>query len=417
MALLIYAKAFGGFDIDQCKAMNVDNSNNIYLVGTCRASVDLDPTASIDMSGSGGMFLIKLNENDEYLWSKVLLASTVSAIHDICFDTNDNIVLTGRFQNTVDFDPGINQNLMTSISHTDGFVLKLDSTGSFLWSKRLGSIFTGSGNSPSVSGTAIACDSENNIVWGGYYLGELQIPELGSTEPHYGHYDFFIEKMNESGDILWIETFGNSGIDFLNDINIDDSDNIYFCGNFSETVDFDPGPNVLNHDSPNSNNLYITSFSPNGNLRNSIFFTGLCSSSATRMSISPLGGIYFCGNYSGNLIVNYPRVIETFNSIFYNDIVFGKLDGVANIEKPAYSSNDFQLFPNPSSGVVNISLNSAFQNNFNLEVRDLSGRLIQTMELKTNKTSIDLGGVSDGTYFFTVSDKESILTKKVVAGG
>ncbi|NRA11953.1 MAG: T9SS type A sorting domain-containing protein, partial [Crocinitomicaceae bacterium] len=79
--------------------------------------------------------------------------------------------------------------------------------------------------------------------------------------------------------------------------------------------------------------------------------------------------------------------------------------------------DDFQLYPNPSSGVVNISLNSAFQNDFELEIRDLSGRLIQALELTNSMTSVDLGSVSAGTYFFTVSDGQSVLTKKVVVGG
>jgi hypothetical protein len=59
-------------------------------------------------------------------------------------------------------------------------------------------------------------------------------------------------------------------------------------------------------------------------------------------------------------------------------------------------------------------LNAAFQGNFNLEIRDLSGRLISTMQLKDNMTTVDLSSVSNGAYFLTVSDGVSLLTKKVV---
>jgi hypothetical protein len=36
------------------------------------------------------------------------------------------------------------------------------------------------------------------------------------------------------------------------------------------------------------------------------------------------------------------------------------------------------------------------------------------MQLKDNMTTVDLSSVSDGAYFFTVSDGVSVLTKKVV---
>ena len=78
------------------------------------------------------------------------------------------------------------------------------------------------------------------------------------------------------------------------------------------------------------------------------------------------------------------------------------------------SLDDFELYPNPSNDLINISFNAAFQGNFNLEIRDLSGRLISTMQLKDNMTSVDLSSLSNGTYFLTVSDGVSVLTKKVV---
>ena len=78
------------------------------------------------------------------------------------------------------------------------------------------------------------------------------------------------------------------------------------------------------------------------------------------------------------------------------------------------SLDDFELYPNPSNDLINISLNAAFQGNFNLEIRDLSGRLISTMQLKDNMTTVDLSSVSNGAYFLTVSDGVSLLTKKVV---
>lgn len=79
-----------------------------------------------------------------------------------------------------------------------------------------------------------------------------------------------------------------------------------------------------------------------------------------------------------------------------------------------FGIDDFLLFPNPSDGLINISLTNSKQNNFKLKVRDLSGRVIYESNLIENFSTIDLRNVANGSYFFSIENGNSILTKKVV---
>ncbi|MDD3772428.1 MAG: Omp28-related outer membrane protein [Weeksellaceae bacterium] len=70
------------------------------------------------------------------------------------------------------------------------------------------------------------------------------------------------------------------------------------------------------------------------------------------------------------------------------------------------------IYPNPSSGVVNITSDAKIDN---IYVYDLSGRAIYTANrLATNKTELDLTAFGKGTYIIKIDAGKTITTKKVV---
>ena len=79
-------------------------------------------------------------------------------------------------------------------------------------------------------GWAVAVDSSDNIISGGYTRGE----GAGSD-------DFLVVKYSKSGEILWQKTLGDTAIDRLYGVAVDSSDNIYVCGrgNYSSRASFE----------------------------------------------------------------------------------------------------------------------------------------------------------------------------------
>ena len=56
----------------------------------------------------------------------------------IATDAAGNVFTTGRFEGTVDFDPGAGTFNLISAGNDDIFFSKLDASGNLVWAKRLG---------------------------------------------------------------------------------------------------------------------------------------------------------------------------------------------------------------------------------------------------------------------------------------
>ena len=53
---------------------------------------------------------------------------------------NGDLVLTGVYQGTVDFDPGVDVFDLTSQGDFDRFIVKLTDSGNFVWAKTMGGV-------------------------------------------------------------------------------------------------------------------------------------------------------------------------------------------------------------------------------------------------------------------------------------
>lgn len=62
----------------------------------------------------------------------------------------------------------------------------------------------------------------------------------------------------------WVTTLGGAASDQGTDISIDAAGNVYSCGRFSGTVDFDNGPGVFNLSSNGSTDMYVTKYTASG---------------------------------------------------------------------------------------------------------------------------------------------------------
>ncbi len=91
--------------------------------------------------------------------------------------------------------------------------------------------------------------------------GEEIVTTTGT--PAYG--DFFVARLDNSGNLLWAETFGSESHDILSDLTLDAETNLYILGIFEGTVDFDPGSSDWNltEDNPDAEtyDVYLAKFS------------------------------------------------------------------------------------------------------------------------------------------------------------
>ncbi len=107
----------------------IDASNNIFGSGWFYGSVDVDPGSGThivnSIGGSIDGYLLKLDSIGNFVWVNVLAGTDDQYPYGATIDYQGNIISTGGFESTVDFDPGPNTHNLTATGTKDFFLLKL----------------------------------------------------------------------------------------------------------------------------------------------------------------------------------------------------------------------------------------------------------------------------------------------------
>ena len=83
-----------------------------------------------------------------------------------------------------------------------------------------------------------------------------------------------------------------------------------------------------------------------------------------------------------------------------------------NVGIENYLINSVVLFPNPAKEVVNVQC--TMNNVQSVEVIDVYGKVINTVNVVENPTRINVSGLANGMYFVRVTTEEGVVTKSFV---
>jgi hypothetical protein len=259
----IWARNWGGtvsFPIEPSVA--TDGSGNAYITGAFGATVDFDPGSGLDSHTSNGgddVFLSKFEPSGNFAWARTWGGSENDEGCSVSIDSSGNAYLTGRFEETVDFDPGAGVDNHSAKGSYDVFLSKFELSGNFIWAR------TWAGSSTDV-GEAVAIDASGNPVITGSFGGAVDFDPGAGIDNHTSNsIDAFLSKLDSNGNLIWARTWGGEGEDRAYSVAIDGSGNLYITGAFEDTADFDPGVWVDNHTSNGESDAFLSKFPPDGN--------------------------------------------------------------------------------------------------------------------------------------------------------
>ena len=246
----------------------IDNNGNTFITGYFRGTHDFNPGIGVfnlssvgNTSNTYDIFIQKIDANGNFSWAKRIGGTTDDFGHKIAFDSNGDVLIAGYSEGTVDFNPGAGVFNLNSNSSGSNFVLKLTSSGNFVWAKINVQEFV-------YNIKKIKLDNNDNI----YISGGLQNtrdfdPGPGTaTLTSNSFTDIFIQKLDSNGDFIWAKSMiGNDSYDLLRDIAFDNNNNIYAVGEFTGTVDFNPNFLVNQLTSNGPKELFVQKLDPNGN--------------------------------------------------------------------------------------------------------------------------------------------------------
>jgi hypothetical protein len=217
---LIWVKFLGTTgDTEQVLNIVVDANKNVVIAGNFREDMDFDPGAGTFTMSNGtvaadfkSMFMLKLDINGNFVWAKNFQANATTmafSIGDMYVDAQNNIQLSGSFYGTVDFDPNVGSVVVSTASATnsEGFFLKIDASGNYVFHKKYGYTYFFDNINYSISnqyGRSSVTDTNGDIYFLWSFKNNNFATPRGYTE---------LAKFNATGTLLWVyRTYG----DYLN---------------------------------------------------------------------------------------------------------------------------------------------------------------------------------------------------------
>ncbi|MCB9196508.1 MAG: SBBP repeat-containing protein [Flavobacteriales bacterium] len=276
----------------------LDTDDNLYITGYFYDTVDFNPGSGINKMGvaSSGAYIVKLDVDGNFLWCKMFDSSYGVAL---ALTSEGSIIISGTYTNTVDFDPGVGVFELTAVGSKDIFVAKLDSLGNFIWARSIG------GTSYEES-MGVAVNASNDVYLTGYFYTTVDFdPSAGIYElTSNGLADAFLVKLNEDGYLIWAESLGGVGNDQIRDIGIDSNEDVYLCGNFSNTLVLDQGSSLTTLNSNGYTDAIIVKCNATGDFIWAKSIGGTDYDDAYSIDIDPLDNVIVSGSFVGNIDMN-----------------------------------------------------------------------------------------------------------------
>ncbi|MFN3918221.1 MAG: T9SS type A sorting domain-containing protein [Flavobacteriales bacterium] len=352
-----WEKTYGGSDWDLAYALVQLPDSGFVLVGE---------TYSYG-SGNQDAYVVRTDKNGDTLWTKTFGTSGDEMFHSVCYAGNGSLVAAGVANN------GSTQN-------TDGYIVKFDTTGALAWEE---------------------------------YKGTAAHDEIRSVKNHSSGHIMTMGYTDVNGvwDMQFMRIDTSSGFTLENFIDPVPNDDKGFdvCENSDNDYYFALTTNSYGNVSDGTLDIHFLQFNSGfGYIYSGT--NGLLGVNETVYSIKNTfdDGFVAAGStsVSGNTvmyIMKYGKLIQSVNQPSNEELATTSLEKINGIE--------YRIFPNPTNDMLFIQGDSKI-NKVNLT--DLSGRLILSMNLEKNDLILYLGSLNSGFYLIEITFEENyIITNKI----
>lgn len=326
----IWARNFLNINI---AAIDADVNGNVYATGGFTGIADFDPGPGVNQlteysytgyaTGVQDVFVLKLDASGTFQWARQLGGVKSDLAESIAVDASGNIITTGTFSATADFNPGPGTAPLTSAGFRDVFICKLDPNGNYVWSKQVGGLEEDFGRD-------ITVDAAENI----YLCGEFSA--ICDFDPGPGTYnltsvtlqkDVFILKLNSAGGFLWAKQMKGKSDDLCKSITLDRQGNVYTTGYFQSNCDFDPGAGTFLMDANGYEDVFISKLDNDGNFVWAVSMGSVINTDAGfDLKVDHSGNVYTVGNFWGTVDFDPGPGVYNLTMVDYGDAFIQKLN-------------------------------------------------------------------------------------------
>ncbi|MCX5870817.1 MAG: SBBP repeat-containing protein [Deltaproteobacteria bacterium] len=299
---LMWNTFYGGIADDEGFGIVVAGSGDVYVTGHSYATWGSPLHA---YSGDSDIVVMKLDSSGVLVWNTFYGSASYDFVQGIAVDGSGNIYVTGRSDATW----GIPLHAYNgSASSANIVVIKLNSSGVYMW-------HTFYGSASSNYGRAVAVDSDGNV----YVTGRSDDTWGSPLHPHSdgpNNYDIVVMKLDSSGVLVWNTFYGSTADDETYGIAVDGSGNVYVTGESYATW----GSPKHAHSGSGNFDIMVMKLDSSGVLAWNTFYGGISNDGGAGIAVDGSGNVYVTG-YSN---ATWGSPLHAYSGS--SDIVIFKLD-------------------------------------------------------------------------------------------
>lgn len=410
---VLWRKAVPGY-LSHRPKLTVDLNNNLFLTGVffgqrtvSGLTMDSDDgcgyVMKFDTANGTPLWVTQFGSGSSFNGTPVAVNITTA---NFATDNQGNIYMTGCFRDHGRFG---SQQIISSNSQANTYLMKLNSAGTILWTKT----YTGA-----TEGTSIVLDDANNIYTAGNYFGTVSINNNTYTAPA-TYYSAYLEKLDPDGNVIWFKNYDlntTKHSDATAQLAIDSHANLFFKCLFDNILVFEgqsytsqigsnPNvvfkPQILASFDKDGNKLWAGQFeNPNDNTQ-----YGIYPDKATNIAVDDTGLYFTCGNSRFN---NQNYSLQSGANIFTAKLALPYVLG-----SPTFQAENFEVIPNPTSGSLAVYFSKSFSV-IDVHVLNSLGQRIASHQLTNSQTTTFALDGPPGIYFVEAVSEGKKMVQKVI---
>lgn len=224
----VWAFQFGDGDVERAKEVTVNGSDEIFVTGEYKSSLDFGDGGIADTGGDFNIFVAKLSAGGAGIWSASFGDGVAQDGEAIAVDGNGDVIVAGDFEGEL----SLGTTTLTAPGDQSMFVAKLSGqNGSPIWASSFGD--------DSASAVAASVDAQGNAFVGGSYRGSIDFGDGDMTSGNGD--DVFVLKFEPGGEVSWWHSYGSSSPQTLGGLAATPAGDAFVAGGFAGDIDLGGG--------------------------------------------------------------------------------------------------------------------------------------------------------------------------------
>lgn len=383
-------KTLGGSALEEFKNVIETPDGGVLVGGTSTSPISGNKTENpvgyvAPFLGADDYWVVKLDATGTIQWQNTIGSNENESFKDLINCPDGGYLLGGISDGSVSGDK-----TEASRGLNDYWIVKLDNLGEISWNRTIG------GSKSDGLTTLITTNS-------GYLLGgNSRSPISGDKTVDVvtlDNFDFWIVKINTTGDILWQKNIGGDGFDSVIKIAKDIHGNFLLAGYSLSNISYNKTEN-----SRGSSDFWVVKINDTGTILWDKTIGGEQSDNIYGLCYDLIDDSFILGGTSSSS----DSGDKTDVSRGQNDYWIVKLAS-DNLKTEFFNQTSISVYPNPTKNKLNITFDKIYKKIY-LSLNNLLGEEIQQENfVNANKIELDLKA-SDGIYFLSISNENNQKT-------